>query len=153
MHSPRLYRWLPVVALCCLPARLSADPFCCGGERGPTLVGDFNQAALVLLGTFTNPQGAPGNGTTDFAIEKVFKGGDLVGGKKILPKLPRYIPNARGKFLVFFDAYRGVIDPYRFVDVPTEDVAKYFTGAIAVKDRPVGKRLRYAFDYLNSADL
>ena len=77
------------MALCCLPARAAADPICCGGERGPTLVGDFNQASLVLLGTFTNPQGVVGNGTTDFAITKVFKGAEILGTRKVLEKYGR----------------------------------------------------------------
>ncbi|MCI0463612.1 MAG: hypothetical protein L0Z62_42295 [Gemmataceae bacterium] len=152
MRSPHLCRWLLFVALCWLPGRAAADPICCGGERGPTLVGDFNQASLVLLGTFTNPQGVAGNGTTDFAIAKVFKGAELVGTKKVLEKVPKHIAS-KSRFLVFFDFYKGVIDPYRGVEVaPGGEVVEYLAGALAVKDRPLPDRLRYAFDYLNSPD-
>src|SRR5947209_3816029 len=53
----------------------AACPFC-SEEKGPTLVGDFNQASLVLYGTFANYKPNTGNefgGTTDFLVEKVLK--------------------------------------------------------------------------------
>jgi hypothetical protein len=138
-----------------LPA--AACPFC-SEERGPTLVGDFNQAAMVLLGTFTNARldgkgGGPDGGTTDFIIETVFKKHDILGNKKTLT-LPRYLPNAKNKFIIFCDVYKGMIDPYRGVEVPPgSELVKYLQGASAIKDRPVPERLRYAFDYLNSSEI
>jgi hypothetical protein len=133
----------------------SACPFC-SEERGPTLVGDFNQAAMVLLGTFSNPmlgKGGIEDGTTDFAIEKVIKANDIVKDKKMLT-LPRYLPNAKkNQFVIFCDVYKGNIDPYRGVEIqPGSDLVKYLTGAVALQSKSAPERLRYCFDFLNSAE-
>src|SRR5262245_9389019 len=57
------------------PAAAKCCPFC--DEKGPTLLGDYKQAAMVLLGTFSNakldPNGNFGEGTTDFTIEVALK--------------------------------------------------------------------------------
>jgi len=132
-----------------------ACPFC-SEERGPTLVGDFNQAAMVLLGTFSNPvlgKGGLEDGTTDFTIEQVLKSNDIIKNKKVIT-LPRYLPNPKkNKFVVFCDVYKGSIDPYRGVEVqPNSDLVKYLTGAVAVKEKSSADRLRYCFDFLNSAE-
>lgn len=147
---------LSLVAMLVLPTLLEACPFC-AEQRGPTLVGDYNQAAMVLYGKFTNPKldatGGLEGGTTDFVIEEVFKADPIIKDKKKIT-LPRYLPSAKNKFIVFCDVYKGVIDPYRGVEVqPESDLVEYVRGAVAVKDAPIGKRLRYCFDYLNSADL
>src|SRR5262245_21460694 len=132
----------------------SACPFC-SEERGPTLVGDFNQATMVLLGTFSNPvlgKGALEDGTTDFNIEQVLKSDDVIKGKKVIT-LPRYLPNAKNKFVIFCDVYKGNIDPYRGGEVPADsDLVKYLTGAVSLKDKTAAERLRYCFDFLNSAE-
>jgi hypothetical protein len=134
---------------------LSACPFC-SEERGPTLVGDFNQAAMVLVGTFSNPMVGKGgleDGTTDFTIEQVLKSNDIIKNKKMIT-LPRYLPNPKkNQFVVFCDVYKGAIDPYRGVEVqPHSDLVKYLTGAMALKEKSSTERLRYCFDYLNSAE-
>ncbi|MCC6419807.1 MAG: hypothetical protein IT429_16360 [Gemmataceae bacterium] len=154
MAAPRLCRLIPILLVCSLPSPALASPFCCGGERGPTLVGDLNQASVVILGTFRNARrGEGGGGTTDLVVETVFKGGDIVAGRKVIEKLPKYLPATKGKFLVFCDFYRGTLDPYRGVEVPAGgELVKYFTGAVTRKDRPLAERLHYAFDHLNSAD-
>src|SRR5262249_17916606 len=56
-----------------------ACPFC-QDEKGPTLVGDYNQAALVLYGSFIDFKPNTGddfNGETTFLIEKVLKSNDI----------------------------------------------------------------------------
>src|ERR1700730_1101671 len=87
----------------------AACPFC-SEERGPTLVGDFNQATMVLVGMFQNPmlgKGGLEDGTTDFTIEQILKSNDIIKNKKIIT-LPRYLPNAKkNKFVVFCDVYKG----------------------------------------------
>src|SRR5947209_17610551 len=97
----------------------SACPFC-SEERGPTLVGDFNQAVMVLVGTFSNPmlgKGGLEDGTTDFTISQVLKANDIIKNKKTIT-LPRYLPNSKkNQFVVFCDVYKGNIDPYRGVEV------------------------------------
>src|SRR5438270_476816 len=138
-----------------LSAAGAACPFC-SEERGPTLVGDFNQATMVLVGMFQNPvlgKGGLEEGTTDFAIEQVLKSNDIIKNKKIIT-LPRYLPNAKkNKFVVFCDVYKGNIDPYRGVEVqPNSDLVKYLTGAVALKEKSSADRLRYCFDYLNSQE-
>jgi len=144
-----LFVWLAAV----LPS--GACPFC-SEERGPTLAGDFAQASIVLYGSFTNAKlGAGGlDGTTDFQIEKVLKSHEhLKGIKDKKVTLPRYVPQAKNKFLVFVEVYKGNLDPYRGVEVQANsDLVPYLEGAIKLKDAPAGDRLRYCFDYLNSAD-
>src|SRR5687767_14697156 len=103
--------WLGTTALA------PACPFCME-ERGPTLIGDFAQAEMVLLGTFQNPRlGAGGleEGTTEFKIEKVLKSHDIVKGRPVIT-LPRYITQTKNKFLIFCDVYKKNIDPYRGVE-------------------------------------
>jgi hypothetical protein len=156
---------LGLLALACLslPSPAPACPFCVD-QKGPTLVGEFNQASLVLLGSFTDYRPAPGDdgGTTDFVVEKVLKDHPVlkdagifrvVGGKR-RTTFQRAVPNTKSKFLVFCDVYKGRLDPYKGVELsPGSDLVKYLTEALAKKDRPVGERLRHCFDYLNSPDV
>jgi hypothetical protein len=130
-------------------------PFCVD-QRGPTLVGDFNQATMVLLGTFVNAKAGAGGGleggTTDFVIEKVLKDHRIRNGKMKIT-LPRFLPNQKNKFVIFCDVFKDLIDPYRGEEVmANSDLVQYLQGALKVKDRPLAERLRYCFDYLNSSD-
>src|SRR5438132_3208552 len=131
-------------------------PFC--SMQGQTLIGDVNQASMVLFGTFTNAKldagGDFGQGSTDLVVEAVIKSHEILGDKKILT-LPRYVPTDKNgnKFLVFCDVFKGKIDPYRGVPVPADsDMVKYIQGALDAKDKNVGPRLRYYFDYLDNKD-
>jgi hypothetical protein len=157
MANPRGRLLLPLgllaLAWLCHPAGAKCCPFC-AEEKGPTLVGDFNQASLVMLGSFTNfrPGGEDG-GTTDFVIEKTLKPHEAVKNKKTIT-FRRSIPPTKSKFVVFCDVYKGEIDPYRGVEVPPgSDLVNYLTEALAKKDGPIGERLRLCFKYLNSADV
>jgi hypothetical protein len=137
----------------------SAAPGCpfCVDQRGPTLLGDYGQAAFVLVGTFQNAKldansGLEG-GTTDFHIEEVLKQNAVVAGKRVIT-LPKYVPPTKSKFVLFCDVYKGLIDPYRGVEVqPKSDLVKYLKGALPLKDRPIADRLRYCFYFLNSPEL
>jgi hypothetical protein len=144
---------LLALAWLCFPANGHTCPFCTD-EKGPTLVGDFNQASLVLLGTFANPRPAQDDtGTTEFVIEKVLKPHPATRNMGVL-KFKRVIPATKSKFVVFCDVYKGEIDPYRGVEVPPgSDLVKYLEEALAKKDRPIGERLRFCFNYLNSPDV
>jgi hypothetical protein len=129
-------------------------PFCTE-ERGPTLVGDFATASMVLYGNFANAKLAGGfEGTTDFQIEKVLKSHEYLKGiKDNKITLPRYVPQSKNKFVVFIEIYKGNLDPYRGVEVqPGSDLVKYLEGAVAVKEKPQPERLRYCFEFLNSTD-
>lgn len=138
----------PVTARCC--------PFC--GMQGQTLTGDVNQASMVLFGTLANAKiGGAGDfsqGTTDLQIEAVIKKHDILGDKKVIT-LPRYVPDkTTDKFLVFCDVFKGKIDPYRGIPVKGgNDIVKYLKGAMDVKDKDVGTRLKFFFDYLDNPEL
>jgi hypothetical protein len=146
-----------VLTLSCLGRAAAACPFCTE-QSGPTLAADFNQATMVLVGTFTNarPDGKDGGldgGTTDFAIEEVLKKNEIIANKMKIT-LPRYMPQVKNKYLIFCDVYKGNIDPYRGVELQANsELVKYLKGAMAIKDEPLAKRLRYAFDYLNSTEI
>src|SRR5262249_52298621 len=152
MASTTLRRFLAlaVVALAWFlcPTPAPSCPFC--SMQGQTLIGDVNQASMVLFGRFTNAKldasGDLGQGSTDLVIEAVIKQHEILGDKKVLT-LPRYVPtdkNSDVKFLVFCDVFKGKIDPYRGVPVPADsDMVKYITGALGVKDKNVAARLRY----------
>jgi hypothetical protein len=139
-----------------LPSAGASCPFCTQ-DKAPTLVGDFNQAVMVLVGEFTNAKIA--EGTSDFVVEKVLKTHEFLKGKKVktvdgkqVITLPRPI-QAKNQFLIFCDVFKDTADPYRGVELmPGNELVPYLTGAIAVKDRPESERLRYCFDHLNSAD-
>jgi hypothetical protein len=139
------------------PTPVSSCPFC--SMQGQTLIGDVNQASMVLFGTFTNAKldasGDFGQGSTDLVLEAVIKSHEILGDKKLLT-LPRYVPtdkNSNTKFLVFCDVFKGKIDPYRGVPVPADsDMVKYIKGALEVKDKNIAARLRFYFDYLDNKD-
>ncbi len=143
---------LAVLGWMALPA--ASCPFC--SMQGQTLVQDVGQASMVLYGAFTNAKlDATGDGTTDLVIEAVIKSHEILGGKKVIT-LPRYIPEEKDKkvkFLVFCDVFKGKIDPYRGVPVAADsDIVQYLQGAQKLKDRPIGERLRFSFDYLDDKE-
>jgi hypothetical protein len=115
---------------------------------------------MVLYGTLQNAQlgarGDFGEGTTDLVVDNVIKKHEILGDKKVIT-LPRYVPadkDSQYKFLVFCDVFKGKIDPYRGMAVRADgNIAKYLEGAIKVKDKDVGTRLRFFFDYLDSTDV
>ena len=132
----------------------SACPFC-SEERGPTLVGSFMQANMVLLGTFQKAQlKGVDEGTTEFQIEEVLKSHELVDKKPKTITIPRYINQPGAKYLIFCDVYKNTVDPLQGIEVGSDsELVKYLKGAIALKDAPQPKRLRYAFDFLNSSEV
>jgi hypothetical protein len=153
----RLLAALLAVLACLLLTRPApACPFCT--MQGQTLTGDVGQASMVLVGTLTNAKltGADNlEGTTDLVIESVIKKNDIIDGKKVVT-LPKYIPgdDKKYKFLVFCDVFKGKIDPYRGVAVKADcDVAAYIKGAVEVKDKKIGERLKYFFKYLDSPEI
>lgn len=144
------------------PLPCPACPFC-SQEKGPTLLGDFSTAQMVLVGTFANAKlggkGALEDGTTDLVLDKVLKSHEIlktkattVNGKQVIT-LPRYLPQAKNQFLIFCDVYKGAIDPYRGVELQSANaMVDYLQGAIKLKDRPAGERLAFCFNFLQSPD-
>jgi hypothetical protein len=133
----------------------SACPFC--NMSGQTLTGEVAQASMVLYGSLTNPNADAnnGDGSTDLAIDAIIKKHEILGDRKVIT-LPRYVPDSGGKYkyLVFCDVFKGKIDPYRgFAIKADSDMAKYLKGALEMKDAPIGKRLRFFFDYLDNSDI
>jgi hypothetical protein len=147
---------LAVLALLPLPAIAHACPFC--ASAGQTLLGEVNQAHLIVFGTMTNAQRDPnefGKGTTDLEIEVIVKDHEFLKGKKVIT-LPRYVPpdpKNKSKHLVFCEIYKGEIDPYRGEAVPPDSkIAEYLKGAIAVRDKSTTEKLLYFFKNFDSPD-
>jgi hypothetical protein len=129
---------------------VSSCPFC-SQEKTPTLASDYNTAQMVFVGAFSN--GNLAANTTDFTISKVLKSHEFLKGKKVIT-LPRYIPPTKNQFLVFCDIFKDKPDPYRGIELqPGSQLPEYLAGAVALKDRPMGERLRYCFDFLNCPEL
>jgi hypothetical protein len=131
----------------------STCPFCTS-ELGRTMIDDYAKVDLVITGTFTNARlgGGGFDGQTDFEIDQVIKDHKIIKGvKKITVNQFRNHPKV--KFVLFCEVYKERIDPVR-ADVLAEgsDLVNYFTGAVKVKGRPIGERLTYCFQYLNSKD-
>ncbi len=159
--SSRLCRAAALVLLTAAAGLLSlptaaACPFC--AAQGQTLTTDAAQAGMILYGRLTNARLDPKDvnaGSTDLIIETVVKPHEILAGRKVIT-LPRYLPQDKEneyKFLVFCDVFKGQIDPYRGVAVKADStIAKYLTGALAVKDKDAVSRLHYFFDYLDDKD-
>lgn len=155
-HGKFVSAGLAMLALVLVPALASACPFC--PSAGQTLLGEVNQAHLIVFGTMTNAHRDPnefGKGTTDFEIEVVVKDHEFLKGKKVIT-LPRYVPpdpKSKTKHLVFCEVYKGEIDPYRGEAVPPDSkIAEYLKGAIAVKDKDTTAKLLYFFKHFDSPD-
>jgi hypothetical protein len=158
-----LFLGVALLVLVLLVSPGSACPFC--SMQGPTLTGEVGQAKLVLYGQLTNAKEQNnGDGTTDLVVETVIKNelagkkGDPLAGNGKTVLLDRYLmpvggEEAKYRYLVYCDVFRGKVDPYRTVPVKDGDMAKYLLGALAHKDESIGKRLRFFFDYLDSADV
>jgi hypothetical protein len=138
------------------PAPAKACPFC--PSAGQTLLGEVNQAHLIVFGTLKNPKRDPnefGKGTTDLEIEVVVKDNEFLKNKKMIT-LPRYVPEDpknKSKHLIFCGIYKGELDPYRGEAVaPDSKIAEYLKGAIELKDKDMPTRLAYFFKYFDSAD-
>jgi len=138
------------------PAPAAACPFC--PSAGQTLLGEVNQAHLIVFGTLSNAQRDPtefGKGTTDLDIEVVVKDHEYLKGKKKIT-LPRYVPpdpKNKSKHLIFCEIYKGELDPYRGEAVaPDSQIATYLKGAIDLKDKDMPTRLAYFFKHFSSPD-
>jgi hypothetical protein len=152
----RLLAGLACLTALLLPTTaLAACPFCVD-ERGPTLVGDYLQASMVIYGTFINPKlGTEGadNGTTEFKIEKVLKSHPILNNRQVIV-LPKYVPETKKKYIIFCDVFKNYIEPYRGEElVEGSQLLEYLTSSLKFKDAAPGDKLRHYFDFLNSPDL
>jgi hypothetical protein len=121
-------------------------------------MGQINQASIVLYGAVVSSKPDltdSGNGTAEFQIDAILKNHEILGNAKTIT-LPRYIPPTEKNthYLVFCDIFKGKIDPSGGIPIQGDsDMVKYLQGALAVKDKPIGPRLRFYFDYLDNKDL
>src|SRR5262249_54290035 len=153
---PTWYSLIGLLALLLFVPPAPACPFCPSAQQ--TLLGEPNQATLIVFGTLTTAQRDPnefGKGTTDMEIEVVVKDHEFLKGKKKIT-LPRYVPpdpKNKSKHLVFCEIYKGELDPYRGEAVPPDSkIAEYLKGAIELKDKDMPTRLQYFFKNFDSPD-
>lgn len=154
-------------------------PFC--PTQGQTLSAEVNQADFIVLGTVTKSDRDPNDfsrGWTNFTIETVVKPHEYLAGKKTLV-LPRYVQvdvkADENRYLIFCSLYTrpvehaaaavtssmilgnyelALLDAYRGEKVPTDNkLGEYLKGAIEVRQKDPVTRLKYFFNYLDSADL
>jgi hypothetical protein len=144
---------LGVTALLVVGAPLWACPFCT--MQGKTLTQEVDQASMVLYGKLANANEK--NDTTDIQIEQIIKDDPTRAQRKTL-KLSRFVDleatTDKHRFLVFCDLFNGKIDPYRGLSLTNgSKLPEYLRGSLKVKDKPIGERLRFFFDYLDNSDL
>jgi hypothetical protein len=122
-----------------------------------TLTQEAGSAALIVYGIPKSAKLDPNEptlGTTEFEILAVIKPHPIIGDKKTIT-LPKYIPQVDPpmKFLIFADVYKGQLDAYRGTPFKMDSrIDKYLLGALALKDKDIGTKLRFFFDYLDDAD-
>jgi len=128
-----------------------ACPFC-QENKGPTLVGDFKQADMVMVGKFIKAR--PGKAfeyESDFKVMEVLKPHAFLKGKDVIT-VPRYQLNPNA-FLIYADLFKGELDPYRGHELLDKgETLAYIKGAVKLADAPPQERLKYAFNYLQSDD-
>jgi hypothetical protein len=148
----RLAAGLVVAAGLILASSLAdACPFCSG--QGQTLTGEVAQASMVIFGD-PGPITGGGDGQTEFTITHVLKEHTAIKGQtKVM--LDRPLAKQEGShLLVYCDVFKGKIDPYRVFQIKNgSDAVAYIQGALRNKDKKIGERLRFFFDYLDSHDI
>ncbi len=155
MKALRYFAWLLALAvLATFAATAQTCPFC-DAEKGPTLVLQIEEAQMVLYGHFEKPRitnAGLDQGESDFVIEDTLKTHEILKGKKSIT-MPRYITDAKSKFVIFCEVYNGKIDAYKGVQlVHGGEMLKYVEGCLKLKGKTPSERLRFAFDFLNSAE-
>lgn len=165
-------------------ALMSATSNCpfCSGTTGQTLAGEYNAAALIVVGTLKNAVRNledPDKSTTELHVSSVIKDHPYLTGKKVLI-LPRYFPppdptKPDDPVLVFAGVYPSVhdnalaglasgavfgdfnryrFDPYRGDTMTGKgELAIYLKHAMEIKDKPVPERLNFYFKFLDAQDL
>jgi hypothetical protein len=139
--------WLVVAGLS------SACPFC-NAEAGKTVLEELREARVVVCCTVLSNDDL--KLTTDLRVETTIK-----DDKKEFPKGKRLTISRSidktilgdKKMLLFCDVYKGKVDAYRgMVEEKSDVLTKYAAGMWARKDKSIGDRLRFCFDYLDSKD-
>jgi hypothetical protein len=155
-HSTRRI-WAALAAVLVGYAPAPACDICNGaGLSRQTLRQDAAQAKLVLFGTLVNPRLNPGgsDGVTDLRIEAVIRDDPFLGDRKVL-EIPRFMPaGPKGPplYVIFFDVYKGKLDPYRGLEVKSSAIVAYLKGALALDPKDRTQALPYFFEYLDHRD-
>ncbi|MBX7103400.1 MAG: hypothetical protein K1X57_04935 [Gemmataceae bacterium] len=146
-----------LVFLALFTSEIWSCPFC--NSTGVTLAQEAASASLIVFGSPRNARLDPrefSQGTTEIEIEKVIKSHPILEGKKVI-SISKFLPvdpKQPMKFLIFGDVYKGELDAYRGTPFkPDSKIATYLQGALALKDKSAGERLRYYFDFLDDSDV
>jgi hypothetical protein len=121
-----------------------------------TLRQEFAEAKIVIFGTFSNPRhkDAADNSSdgwfTDLTIDKVLKDHAALGKAKLLV-LNLCVESTTPKFVVFFDVWKGKLDPYRGVPA-TPAIVNYLKGALALDPKDRTAAMKYFTKYLEHPD-
>jgi hypothetical protein len=117
-----------------LASMATACSLCVNPVNRATLGEEMDSASVILLGTLSNPRlnanpaAGLGGGTTDLTIERIVKNDGTIGAQKSL-EVPRYLPVPDPKnpprYLIFFDKFRGRLEPLQGVNVRTAALATY----------------------------
>lgn len=127
---------------------------------GQPLSWEINGAKLVVFGNVANARLGPDgiNGTTELKIDALIKAEPRYKDLKSIT-IPKYVPTdpkVKG-YLVFLDAPKGQLDPYRGMPFATDRVVKYLQESPtwlddkAAVDRRA-ERLLYYFKHLNDPE-
>ncbi len=150
-----------VSVLFLLPIPVVACSLCGAARTQTTLRQDWQQAAVVLYGTLSNPQfnrnptAAPGSGTTDLIIHERLKSHPLVENRKVIT-IDRYLPiidpKDPPKFLVFYAVDKGQLKLQTGRQVQSPAVLKYLAELAKQKPRDRSEELLFFFRYLEHPD-
>lgn len=136
--------------------RADACPFCGPQGKDATIRNEAVQAKMVLYGQLKNP--SLENNQTDFVIEDIVKPHPILGKKRELT-LNRYLylpkdTSSKARFLIFFEVFRGRLDPYRFIAVEKgSKIVEYVTGLLKFQGKSKEERLKFYFDHLEDKEL
>jgi hypothetical protein len=113
----------------------------------------LKSARIILLGTVEKCDLT--RGTSEVRILNVVRSDPFLKDAKSI-ELPRALPitdpKDPPKFLIFCDVFQNKLDPYRGVNVTSEEAAKYLKGALALDPKEPARNLLYYFDYLEHPD-
>jgi len=113
----------------------------------------LKEARIILLGSVEKNDLT--RGTSQIRILSVVRSDPFLKNAKSI-ELPKYLPIADPKdppkFLIYCDVFQNKLDPYRGINVTSEETAKYLKGALALDQKETAKNLLYYFDYLEHPD-
>jgi hypothetical protein len=113
----------------------------------------LKSARIILLGSVEKSD--PVGGTSQIRILNVVRSDPFIKDAKSI-ELPKFLPIADPKdppkFLIFCDVFQNKLDPYRGVNVTSEETAKYLKGALALDPKEPARNLLYYFDFLEHPD-